>query len=79
MVLAGHLPVFRDRHGDLIRIIWRDGHGAWLFSKRLEKRRFLWLQAKEGRIALTVARLAMLLEGIDRRLPHRCWKPLKAG
>ena len=61
---AGHLFVFRGRRGDLIKIIWWDGQGACLFSKRLEKGRFVWPSAKEGKIALTAAQLAMLLEGI---------------
>jgi transposase len=50
-----------------------------LFPKRLEKRRFVWPAAKEGKIALTPAQLAMLLEGIDWRLPQRSWRPLTAG
>jgi hypothetical protein len=33
--------------------------GACLFSKRLEKGRFVWPSAKEGKIALTPAQLAM--------------------
>ena len=75
----GHLFVFRGRRGDLIRIIWWDGQGACLFSKRLEKGRFVWPSAKDGKVALTPARLAMLLEGIDWRIPQRTWRPLKAG
>ena len=77
--VAGHLFVFRDRRGDLIKIIWWDGPWACLFSKRRETGRFVWPSAKEGRIALTAARLAMLLERIDWRLPQRNWKPLGAG
>lgn len=57
----------------------RHGQGACLFSKRLEKGRFVWPSAKEGKIALTAAQLAMLLEGIDWRVPQRSWIPLKAG
>lgn len=76
---TGHLFVFRGRRGDLIKIIWWDGQGACLFSKRLEKGRFVWPSAKEGKIALTAAQLAMLLEGIDWRVPQRSWTPLKAG
>ena len=34
---SGHLFVFRGRRGDLIKIIWHDGQGACLFSKRLER------------------------------------------
>ncbi len=32
---AGHLFVFRGRRGDLIKVIWHDGHGACLFSNYL--------------------------------------------
>ena len=39
---SGHLFVFRGRQGDLIKIIWFDGQGASLFSKRLERGRFIW-------------------------------------
>jgi len=76
---SGHMFVFRGRQGDLIKIIWWDGQGACLFSKRLEKGRFVWPSAKDGKIALTPAQLAMLLEGIDWRLPLRTWRPLTAG
>lgn len=62
---AGHMFIFRGRRGDLVKIIWWDGLGACLFSKRLEKGRFVWPSAKKGRIALTAAQLAMLLKGID--------------
>ena len=36
---CGHLFVFRGRRGDLIKVIWHDGQGACLFSKRLERGR----------------------------------------
>ena len=76
---TGHLFVFRGRQGDLIKVIWFDGQGSCLFAKRLEKGRFVWPAAAEGKIALTPAQLAMLLEGIDWRTPSRTWRPLKAG
>ena len=76
---AGHLFVFRGRRGDLIKMIWWDGQGACLFSKRLEKGRFVWPSAKDGKVALTSAQLAMLLEGIDWRTPQRTWRPLRTG
>ena len=76
---SGHMFVFRGRQGDLIKIIWWDGQGACLFSKRLERGRFVWPSVKDGKIALTLAQLAMLLEGIDWRLPQRTWRPLTAG
>lgn len=39
---SGHLFVFRGRRGDLIRVIWHDGQGACLYTKRLDRGRFLW-------------------------------------
>lgn len=76
---VGHLFVFRGRRGDLIKIIWWDGQGACLFSKRLERGKFVWPSTKEGKVSLTPAQLAMLLEGIDWRMPGRTWRPLRAG
>jgi transposase len=38
----GHLFVFRGRRGGLIKVLWHDGQGMCLFSKRLERGRFLW-------------------------------------
>jgi transposase len=76
---SGHLFVFRGRRGDLLKIIWWDSQGACLFSKRLEKGRFVWPAAKDGKISLSPAQLSMLLEGIDWRMPRQNWRPLKIG
>lgn len=76
---SGHLFVFRGRRGDLLKIVWWDGQGACLFSKRLEKGRFVWPSPASGKVHVTAAQLAMLLEGIDWRAPQRSWKPLTTG
>lgn len=76
---SGHLFVFRGRRGDLLKVIWFDGQGACLFSKRLEKGRFVWPSVTTGKVTLTPAQLSMLLEGIDWRAPERTWRPLTAG
>ena len=76
---SGHLFVFRGRRGDLLKVVWFDGQGACLFSKRLEKGRFVWPSATTGKVTLTPAQLSMLLEGIDWRAPQRTWRPLTAG
>ena len=39
--LSGHLFCFRGRRGDPLKVIWHDGQGACLFTKRLERGRFL--------------------------------------
>ena len=76
---CGHLFVFRGRRGDLIKVIWWDGQGACLFSKRLERGRFVWPSAADGKIRISPAQLSMLLEGIDWRIPQRTWRPLTTG
>ena len=76
---SGHLFVFRGRRGDLIKIIWWDSQGACLFSKRLERGRFVWPSAKNGKVSMSPAQLAMLLEAIDWRAPQKTWRPLTAG
>ena len=76
---SGHLFVFRGRRGDLIKVLWHDGQGACLFSKRLERGRFLWPSPADGVVANTPAQLGYLLEGIDWRMPRRTWRPTAAG
>lgn len=76
---SGHLFVYRGRRGDLLKVIWFDGQGACLFSKRLEKGHFVWPSAASGKVSLSPAQLAMLLEGIDWRMPQRTWRPSTAG
>ena len=76
---SGHLFVFRGRRGDLLKIIWWDAQGACLFTKRLERGRFVWPAAKDGKVNLSPSQLAMLLEGIDWRAPVKTWTPLTAG
>jgi len=76
---GGHLFVFRGRRGDLIKVLWWDGQGMCLFSKRLERGRFVWPAAPNGSVALTPAQLSMLLEGIDWRIPQRTFQPHAAA
>lgn len=76
---SGHLFVFRGRRGDLVKVIWWDGQGACLFSKRLERGRFVWPSVADGKLSISTAQLSMLLEGIDWRAPLRTWRPLAVG
>jgi transposase len=55
----GDLYVFRGRRGDLIKIIWHDGQGACLFTKRLERGRFLWPSLADGVVTISVAQLSL--------------------
>ena len=76
---SGQLFIFRGKRGHLLKILFWDGQGLVLWTKRLERGRFVWPQAKDGVVSLTPARLAMLMEGIDRRMPARTWRPEMAG
>lgn len=55
------------RFGDILKILAWDGSGLCLFSKRLEQGRFVWPPIVDGRLQLTPAQLALLIEGIDWR------------
>jgi transposase len=72
---SGHVFVFRGRRGDIVKLLWWDGDGLCLFSKRLERGRFIWPKAESGTVSLSRAQLSMLLEGIDWRRPERTFTP----
>ena len=74
---SGHLFVFRGRKANLIKIVFWDGTGLCLLTKRLEQGIFLWPSNVEpgGTLALTSALLSMLIDGVDWRAPERQWRP----
>lgn len=76
---SGHLFIFRGRRGGLIKVIWHDGQGACLFSKKLERGRFIWPTPSEGAVTISPAQMGYLLEGIDWRAPQKTWRPELAG
>ena len=75
---CGHVFAFRGRRGDLVKLLWSDGDGMCMLTKRLERGRFVWPQAESGSVSLSAAQLSMLLEGIDWRHPERTWQPRMA-
>ena len=52
--------------GDLVKVIWHDGHGACLFTKRLERGRFIWPTATEGGVSISPAQLGYMVEGTSQ-------------
>jgi transposase len=77
---SGHLFVFRGKRGDYLKLLYWDGSGLCLYAKRLEKGRFVWPPIVEGRLMLTPAQLALLIEGIDWRrtvAPEPSARPLR--
>ena len=54
----------------LIKLLWHDGVGLCMLTKRLEQGQFAWPSTTStGRIALTAPQLAALLDGCEWR--HR--------
>jgi len=79
---TGHLFVFRGRtRANLIKIIYWDGTGFCLFTKRLEHGVFLWPSSvkSDETLSLTSAQLSLLIEGVDWRAPEQRWRPAMAG
>jgi transposase len=76
---AGDLFVFRGKRGDQIKIIWHDGLGMSLYSKRLERGSFIWPPARGGVVSISSAQLSYLLSGIDWRNPVYTFRPALAG
>jgi transposase len=65
--LSGHVFLFSNAHRNRLKLLFWDGSGLWVCSKRLEKGRFRWPEAASGaaKVTLTHEELALLLGGID--------------
>lgn len=64
--LSGHLVLFRNKRGNLMKLLFYDRSGYTIIFRRLERGTF---QLPDGSIQAEVdlAQLAMILEGIDLR------------
>ena len=68
---SGALDVFRAKQADRVKIVWWDGTGVCLYSKRLEKAQFCWSRIGPHRVQLNHAQLLALVDGMD-------WKRVRA-
>jgi transposase len=76
----GSIYVFRGRRAGLIKLLWHDGVGLCLLTKKLEQGQFIWPSTTTtGRIALSAPQLAALLDGCDWRAPVARRRPELAG
>ena len=60
---CGAVYVFRSKRMDRVKLLWWDGTGICLMTKRLESAQFRWPPIEDGMIELSAAQLAALLEG----------------
>ena len=76
----GSIYAFRGRRAGLIKLVWHDGVGLCMLTKRLERGQFVWPSATStGRIALSAAQLSALLDGCEWRAPVTRPRPELAG
>lgn len=69
-VRSGALFVFTNKRHTRLKMLYFDGTGLWLMTKRLEEGTFAWPKLKEvgaAKLALRPEALAMLTDGIDLR------------
>jgi transposase len=78
---SGHLFAFRGKRACMLKILFWDGNGLCLFTKKLDQGGFIWPRMSDpgDTVTLSPAQLAMLIEGIDWRTPERRWRPAIAG
>jgi transposase len=76
----GAVYAFRGRRAGLIKLLWHDGVGLCMLTKRLERGQFVWPSTNTtGRVALTAPQLAALLDGCEWRAPAGRRTPELAG
>ena len=62
---CGAVYVFRAKRADRVKLLWWDGTGICLLTKRLEGAPIRWPAIEDGVLSLTAAQLAALLEGSE--------------
>ncbi len=67
---SGVIYVFRAKRADRVKLIFWDGTGMVLVSKRLEDGEFRWPKVQGGVLRLSAAQFQALMEGLDWRRVH---------
>lgn len=62
---SGVIWVFRAKRADRLKLVFWDGSGLVLVSKRLDDGKFRWPRIEDGMVRLTPAQFTTLVEGLD--------------
>ena len=63
--LSGHLFMFANKRRDRLKVLYFDGSGLWVCSKRMQGGCLHWPVNESGRVQLTQEEFALLIGGID--------------
>ena len=62
---SGHIFLFANARRDRLKLVFFDGSGLWVCSKRMEGGRLNWPVADGGKVQLSREQFALLIGGID--------------
>ena len=64
-VLEGGLFAFTNRRRNRLRLLWFDGSGLWIATKRLEGGRLSWPDSEGPVVGLRPEQLSALISGLE--------------
>lgn len=62
---SGHIFLFSNSRHNRLKLVFFDGSGLWVCSKRMERGTVRWPEGSSNKVQLTAEQLALLIGGID--------------
>ena len=62
---SGHIFLFSNSRRNRLKLVFFDGSGLWVCSKRLELGRLRWPEGSSNKVQLSHEQFALLVGGID--------------